>query len=68
MHSMCKFKKIKIKNQINVRSSSSSPNNIQDQCLVITDIYDVREKGVWLGGKKGEKKRRKKKKKWQCNQ
>ena len=26
----------------------SSSNNIQDQCLVITDIYGVREKGVWL--------------------
>ena len=25
-------------------SSSSSSNNIQDQCLIITDIYDVREK------------------------
>lgn len=54
---MCKFKKIKIKNQINVRSSSSSPNNIQDQCLVITYIYGVREKGVWLGGKKEKKKK-----------
>ena len=28
-------------------SSSSSSNNIQDQCLIITDIYGVREKGVW---------------------
>ena len=33
-------------------SSSSSPNNIQDQCLIITDIYGVREKGVWLKNKK----------------
>ena len=32
-------------------SSSSSSNNIQDQCLVITDIYGVREKGVWLKNK-----------------
>ena len=33
-------------------SSSSSPNNIQDQCLIITDIYGVREKGVWLKNQK----------------
>ena len=26
---------------------SSSSNNIQDQCLIVTDIYSVREKGVW---------------------
>ena len=29
-------------------ASSSSSNNIQDQCLIITDIYGVRDKGVWL--------------------
>ena len=28
--------------------ASSSSNNIQDQYLIITDIYGVREKGVWL--------------------
>ena len=26
-------------------TSCSSSNNIQDQCLIITDIYGVREKG-----------------------
>ena len=30
-------------------SSSSSSNNIQDQCLIITDIYGVREKGGVAG-------------------
>ena len=30
------------------QASSSSTNNIQDQYLIIIDIYGVREKGVWL--------------------
>ena len=29
--------------------SSSSSNNIQDQCLIITDLYGVREKGYVAG-------------------
>ena len=29
-------------------SYSASSSNIQDQCLIITDIYGVQEKGVWL--------------------
>ena len=33
---------------VRARNSSSS-NNIQDQCLIITDIYGVREKGGVAG-------------------
>ena len=33
----------------NSNSSSSSSNNIQDQCLIITDIYGVWEKGGVAG-------------------
>ena len=33
-------------------SSSSSSSNIQDQCLIITDFYGVREKGCVAGKKK----------------
>ena len=34
--------------------SSSSSNNIQDQCLIITDFYGVQEKGCVAGEKKSK--------------
>ena len=46
-----------LKRSTSTTTTYSSSNNIQDQCLIITDIYGVREKGVWLE-KKEEKKRR----------